>query len=60
MKKFAFLLLPVLLIAFSSEAKIRRVGFFASPIAGTDYSTFALAYTAASAGDSILMFPNTM
>ncbi|MCW3091550.1 MAG: hypothetical protein JWP81_2619 [Ferruginibacter sp.] len=59
MKKFAFLLLPVLLMAFSSEAKIRRVGFFASPIAGTDYSTFALAYTAAGAGDTVLMFPNT-
>ncbi|MEO8417018.1 MAG: hypothetical protein ABI472_25365 [Ginsengibacter sp.] len=59
MKKFAFLLIPVLLIALSSEAKIRRVGFFASPIAGTDYNTFALAYTAAAAGDTILMFPNT-
>ena len=42
-----------------SFAKIRRVGFFASPIAGTDYTTFALAYAAAVANDTILMFPNT-
>jgi len=40
-----------------SFATIRRVGFFASPVAGTDYSTFALAYTAAAAGDTILVFP---
>jgi len=59
MKKFALLFVTVLFIAGSTEAKIRRVGFFASPINGTDYTTFALAYTAASSGDTILMFPNT-
>lgn len=59
MKKFAFLLLPALLITLFADAKIRRVGFFGSPISGTDYSTFALAYTAAVSGDTILMFPST-
>ncbi|MEO6547847.1 MAG: hypothetical protein ABIN94_07595 [Ferruginibacter sp.] len=59
MKKNALLLTLILLAAFSSEAKLRRVGFFASPITGTDYSTFALAYAAAVTGDTVLMFPNT-
>ena len=58
MKKLSFLLAAVLIFT-TVNAKIRRVGFFASPISGTDYTTFALAYTAASAGDTILMFPNT-
>ncbi len=58
MKKFAFLSALVLLLAFTADAKIRRVGFFGSPISGTDYTTFALAYTAAASGDTILIFPN--
>jgi hypothetical protein len=59
MKKFSFLLVTVLLITLVADAKIRRVGFFGTPVSGTDYSTFALAYTAAVAGDTILMFPST-
>jgi hypothetical protein len=59
MKKFSFLFITVLLITLNADAKIRRVGFFGSPVAGTDYSTFALANAAASAGDTILMFPST-
>ncbi|MBL0356813.1 MAG: hypothetical protein IPP72_07910 [Chitinophagaceae bacterium] len=59
MKKFAFLLVAVFMITSFADAKIRRVGFFGSPISGTDYSTFALAYTAATSGDTILMFPST-
>ena len=58
MKKFAFLFATALLFASVSNAKIRRVGFFGSPISGTDYTTFALAYTAANNGDTILIFPN--
>lgn len=58
MKKFAFLFLITLLITSVSNAKIRRVGFFASPVANTDYSTFALAYTASVTNDTILVFPN--
>ncbi len=58
MKKFAFLSSLLLLLCINADAKIRRVGFFGSPIAGTDYTTFALAYTAAVSGDTILVFPN--
>jgi hypothetical protein len=59
MRKIALLLFAIIAISESSFAKIRRVGFFASPISGTDYSTFALAYAAAVAGDTVLMFPAT-
>jgi len=59
MKKFVFLFSMVLMTGLVSNAKIRRVGFFGSPVSGTDYSTFALAYTAAAANDTILMFPST-
>ena len=59
MKKISFLFIAALLILLNADGKIRRVGFFGSPVAGTDYSTFALAYTAATAGDTILMFPST-
>ncbi len=59
MKKFSFLFVAVLLFVFSANAKIRRVGFFGSPVSGTDYSTAALAYAAAVAGDTIFMFPST-
>ncbi len=58
MKKFAFLLVIVFLFAFDANAKIRRVGFFGSPISGTDYITFAAAYAASNSGDTILVFPN--
>ena len=59
MKKFFLLFLVVIIACGPLSAKIRRVGFFGSPISGTDYSTFALAYTDAAAGDTILMFPST-
>ncbi len=57
MKKYLLLFLVVTFIGQASQASIRRVGFFASPISGVDYSTFALAYTACAAGDTILVFP---
>ncbi|MEO6454344.1 MAG: hypothetical protein ABIN97_09740 [Ginsengibacter sp.] len=57
MKKLFLILLAIIVFQNLSSAKIRRVGFFGSPIAGTDYSTFAAAYTAAVADDSILVFP---
>ena len=59
MKKLALLLLTVAFIFTTANAKIRRVGFFGSPVSGTDYITFATAYTAATSGDTILMFPGT-
>jgi hypothetical protein len=58
MKKFSFLIAIVLFAYSSSFATIRRVGFFGTPT-NIDYYTFATAYTAANAGDTILMFPNT-
>lgn len=59
MKKFAFLSVLIFLLAFNANARICRVGFFGTPVSGTDYSTFALAYAAAVANDTILMFPST-
>ena len=59
MKKLTLLLLTVTFVFADANAKIRRVGFFGSPIAGTDYINFAAAYTAAASGDTILMFPAT-
>lgn len=58
MKKFSFLFVTALFFLLSANAKIRRVGFFGSPIANTDYITFAAAYTAANNNDTILIFPN--
>ncbi len=57
MKKIFITVLAICAIYTLSFATIRRVGFFASPVAGVDYSTFALAYGAAAAGDTILVFP---
>lgn len=57
MKKLFLLVLVFSAIACLSFGAIRRVGFFGVPIAGTDYSTFALAYAAAASGDTILVFP---
>jgi len=59
MKKLFFLIAVALFIYSSSFATIRRVGFFGTPLPNVDYYTFATAYTAAVAGDTILMFPNT-
>lgn len=59
MKKYFMIALAISVVHTLSFATIRRVGFFASPVAGTDYSTFALAYSASAAGDTILVFPGT-
>lgn len=62
MKKLFSILTAVILLLFffvSSQATMRRVGFFGPPIAGVDYSTFSSAYTAAAAGDTILMMPKS-
>ncbi|MES2777414.1 MAG: hypothetical protein V4722_24760 [Bacteroidota bacterium] len=56
-KKSGLLLLLIIMISGVSQANIRRVGFFAAPVAGVDYATFAAAYGAAAAGDTILVFP---
>ncbi len=59
MRKLFLFFIPLFFVTGLASAKIRRVGFFASPVAGTDYTTFDLANTAAAAGDTILMFPST-
>ena len=59
MKKLALLFFSVTVAVVIVNAKIRRVGFFGSPIAGTDYINFAAANAAAVSGDTILMFPAT-
>jgi hypothetical protein len=56
MKKI-LMLFTAIIICSSVNATIRRVGFFANQIAGQDYFTFPLAYTAATNGDTILVFP---
>jgi hypothetical protein len=57
MKKLFAIVLAISVFQTYSFATIRRVGFFGSPIAGTDYSTFLAAYTAAANGDTVLVFP---
>lgn len=58
MKKNIFLLACTFMFVAASNAKIRRVGFFGSPVSGTDYITFTAAYNAAANNDTILIFPN--
>lgn len=58
MKKLFLLTLTALFFYSTSFATIRRVGFFGTPLPNIDYSTFASAYTASVAGDTILIFPN--
>ncbi len=57
MKKIFIITLAICALQTISFANIRRVGFFASPVPGTDYSTFLAAYNAATIGDTILVFP---
>lgn len=64
MKKIAILTAFVstfLLLATSSNATIRRVGFTAStsPVSGLDYTTLQAAHDAANVGDTIQVYPNT-
>lgn len=60
MKKFSFFAILFLLTVSAVQAKIRRVGYFGSIVANTDYGSFALAVSAASAGDTILVFPGAV
>ncbi|MFY7963599.1 MAG: hypothetical protein ACOVO1_01775 [Chitinophagaceae bacterium] len=64
MKKIAIItafVSTLLLVATSSNATIRRVGFTAStsPVSGIDYTTFQAAHDAANVGDTIQIYPNT-
>lgn len=57
MKK-TLLIITIAMAAFVNlNATVRRVGFFATYIPGTDYADFTSAYNAATAGDTIYVFP---
>ncbi len=47
----------VICVTDSANAKIRRVGYFGTPVTNTDYSDLAAAHTASAAGDTILLYP---
>ncbi len=57
MKKFLVLASVAVMISAFANATIRRVGFFGPLIPNQDYATFSTAYTAATSGDTILVFP---
>jgi hypothetical protein len=61
MKKIlSFVIVVTLILCVSSaNAKIRRVGYFGAPVAGTDYSSLQLANDASVSGDSIYLFPGS-
>ncbi len=56
-----FLVSSFLLVATSSNATIRRVGFTAStsPVSGLDYTTLQAAHDDSNVGDTIQVYPNT-
>ena len=62
MKKFfTFATLTVLVLSFtnSANAKIRRVGYFGTPVTNTDYSDLQSAHDAAAANDTIQVYPGS-
>ena len=54
---FAFT--AVLVSTQQANATIRRVGYFGTPVANTDYSDLQVAHNNSAAGDTILVFPGT-
>lgn len=57
MKKLLVLVSAAVMISAFANATIRRVGFFGPLVPNQDYATFGAAYTAATSGDTILVFP---
>ena len=55
----SFLLATFVFSTHSANAKIRRVGYFGTPITGTDYAALQSAHDAANPGDTLLIFPGT-
>jgi hypothetical protein len=58
MKKICCMLLLLFCQHSDLLAKIRRVGFFAQPLANTDYTNITAAVNASANTDTILVFPN--
>jgi hypothetical protein len=59
MRKLFILSFIVTLFATASHATVRRIGYWGTPVSGVDYTTFALAQTASSNGDTIYFFPTS-
>ncbi|MEP7145024.1 MAG: hypothetical protein ABI707_19215 [Ferruginibacter sp.] len=62
MKTKFFSLLMLTAIVFCTQvahAKVRRIGYWGTPIAGTDYTTLQPAHDASARGDTILLFPGS-
>ena len=61
MKKiFTFAMFATVLFYFDdANAKIRRVGYFGTPITGTDYADLQAAHDNAASGDTLLIFPGS-
>jgi hypothetical protein len=57
MKKTLLIITIAMAAYVNLNATVRRVGFFATYIPGTDYADFTSAYIAATAGDTIYVFP---
>ncbi len=58
MRKLFILTVIVSLLATTAQATVRRIGYWGTPVSGVDYTTFALAQTASSNGDTIYFFPS--
>lgn len=57
-KSFTFLVFAIVLLSSNqANAKIRRVGFFGAPVAGTDYTNLQAAHDSANTKDTIMLFP---
>ncbi len=59
MRKIFILTLFISLLSNSLFATVRRIGYWGTPVSGVDYTTFALAQTASSNGDTIYYFPSS-
>jgi hypothetical protein len=59
MRKLFIFGLIVTLFATASHATVRRIGYWGTPVSGVDYTTFALAQTASSNGDTIYFFSSS-
>ena len=55
----AALTVLVLILTINANAKIRRVGYFGTPVTNTDYTDLQSAHDAAAAGDTIFVYPGS-
>src|SRR5438067_6111385 len=55
----AALTVLVLILTINANAKIRRVGYFGTPVTNTDYTDLQSAHDAAAAGDTLFVYPGS-